>query len=138
FFPAAAEHDGVAALQPDDALAAQRAADHHPLDGLLLDGVTSGALADICPARLRSVTKSGAIHQRVVQDQIRAAEPVDRALREQVGIAGACADQRVETPHATYRYSSLSARRSCGLHRPMATSTAFQSVRSSCATTDHA
>src|SRR5205823_3842649 len=119
---------------PDDALAAQRAADHHPLDGLLLDGVTSGALADICPARLRSVTKSGAIHQRVVQDQIRVAEPVDRAQREQVGIAGACADQRDETSHATSRYSSLSARSSSGLRRARATPSAFQWVRSSCAT----
>src|SRR5205085_182873 len=90
--------------------------------------------ADICPARLRSVTKSGAIHQRVVQDQIRAAEPVDRAQREQVWIAGACADQRDETSHATSRYSSLSARSSSGLRRARATPSAFQWVRSSCAT----
>src|SRR5437868_4041959 len=82
----------VAIPQPDDALSAQRAADHHPLDRLLLDGVPSGALADVRPACLRRVPESGAIDERVVEDQVGGAEPVDGAQREQVGIAGPGAD----------------------------------------------
>ena len=46
FFAAAAEHERVAALEPDDALALPRGADHQPVDRLLLDAGAARALAD--------------------------------------------------------------------------------------------
>jgi len=54
-------------------LAAERAADHDALDRLLLDRVTSGALAHVGPARLWSMPERGAIDQGVVEHEVRGA-----------------------------------------------------------------
>ena len=102
---ASAEDERVAALEPHDALAAERAADHHPLDGLLRDGVPPGAFAHVAPARLRSVTQRRAVDQRVVEDHVGGAQPRDGAERKELRIAGAGAHQRYETrsAHAALR-----------------------------------
>jgi hypothetical protein len=93
FLASAPEHDRIAALQAHDPLAAERTADHDALDRFLLDGVTSGALAHVSPARLRSMPERGAIDQGVVEHEVRGAETVDGAEGQQLRVAGPRADQ---------------------------------------------
>ena len=99
FLAAAAEDERVAALEPHDPLAAERAPDHHALDRLLRDRVPAGALAHVRPTGLRRVLQGRAIDERVVQDEIRFLKPLDRFDGQQLGVAGACANQRDETRH---------------------------------------
>ena len=70
FFGAAAEHERVAALQPHDALALPRGADHQPIDRLLPDAGAAGALADAEALRLRQPPQRLGVDQRVVQHQV--------------------------------------------------------------------
>ena len=46
-FAATAEHERIATLEPDDALAALGRANHQTVDELLRDRMTAGALADV-------------------------------------------------------------------------------------------
>ena len=56
-FPAASEDERIAALEPDDAMAAARLANHQPVDRVLPNRRTSGALADEEPPRARGVAQ---------------------------------------------------------------------------------
>ena len=51
------------------------------------------ALADEEPLRLRRELEQLILDERVVEDQIRFAQPFERAQREQLGITGPCTDQ---------------------------------------------
>ena len=71
---AAPEHERVAALQPHDAAAALRGANHHGVDVVLRQRVTAGALADEEPLGAPRQTQHAFVDQRVVQHQIRRAQ----------------------------------------------------------------
>ena len=94
FLAAAAEHERVAALEPHDAFAAPRGANHQRFDRALRHRMPPGALADVEALRATGVAQHAIIDERVVQDEIGAAQPRDRGARQQAGIAGACADER--------------------------------------------
>ena len=63
FFRAPAEHERVAALQPDDAFALPSRANHQPIDRVLLDARATGALADAETLRARQ-TGAAPRHRR--------------------------------------------------------------------------
>ena len=94
FLAAAAEHERVAALEPHDAFAAPRGANHQRFDRALRHRMPPGALADVEALRATGVAQHAIVDERVVQDEIGAAQPRDRGARQQAGIAGACADER--------------------------------------------
>ena len=72
-FPAPAEHERIAALEPNDAPALSRRANHQPVDRRLRDRRTPSPFADEDPSRrpARSRTRD---HQRVVEHDIRFGE----------------------------------------------------------------
>lgn len=94
---APAEDERVATLEADDVLAALRGADHEGVDALLRDRVAAGALADEEAAGARREREQIGGDERVVEHEVGAAEPVERAAGEQIGIAGTGADERDET-----------------------------------------
>ena len=69
------------------------------MDLLLGDVVAAGALADVEAARLAGEVQHGGIDQRVVEDEVRLGQTARRLAGEQVGIAGAGADERDEAAH---------------------------------------
>ena len=78
FFAAAAEHERVAALQPDHAPAAPGGANHQRVDRRLRHRVAAGALADEEALRPPRVAQDAVVDQRVVQHQVGRAQPRDR------------------------------------------------------------
>ena len=74
-FPAAAEHERIAALEADDPLSAAGGADEEPLDGRLRNRLPPRALADVEEARVRGEPERGRVDQRVVEDEIGGAQP---------------------------------------------------------------
>jgi hypothetical protein len=94
FFPAAAEQQRVAALQPHHALAGARGLDQGLGDARLRPGRVALALADIDQRRVRARhAQHGAAGQRIVEDDIRGAQRAGGAQGQQIGIARASADQ---------------------------------------------
>ena len=100
-FPAATEDERIAALQTDDSTAAARLADHQPVDRVLPNRRTSGALAHEEPLRARGVAQRRGLDERVVEHEVGLAEPPHRLEREELRIAGAGADERNEARHFT-------------------------------------
>ena len=94
FLAAAAEDERIAALQPHDAAAAPRGADHQRLNRRLRHRMTAGALADEEPLRPARVAENAVVDERVVEHEVGGAQPRDRRPRQQAGIAGTGADQR--------------------------------------------
>ena len=93
-FPASAEHERVAAFQPDDRVAGARLADQDARDLRLRLGVLLWLLADVDPLRVRAHEA----HQRagpepVVDDDVCAAKEREATNGDQAGIAGAGADE---------------------------------------------
>ena len=103
FFAAAAEHERIAALQPHDAAAAPRRANHQRVNGLLRHRVAAGALADEEPLRAARELQDAVVDERVVQHEIRRAQARDRLARQQPRIARAGADERHMASHASTR-----------------------------------
>src|SRR5262245_16959137 len=99
FFPAAPEHERVAALEPDDATPAPRGFDHQRLDRGLRQGMASSALADEELLRFSRVAQHPVVDERVVQHQIGAPQPHDREPRQQAGIARSGADEGYVSGH---------------------------------------
>ena len=102
-FAAAAEHERVAALEPNDAPAAAGGANHHRLNRLLRHrfdasrrAIRAGAarFPDEEPLRLPRVPQNPVVDERIVQHEIRRAQARDRLPREQRRIARARADER--------------------------------------------
>ncbi len=100
-FPAAAEDERIAALETHDSPATARLADHQPVDRVLPDRRTSGALAHEEPLRARGVAQRRGLDERVVEHEVRLAEPPHRLEREELRITGAGADERNEARHFT-------------------------------------
>ena len=73
-----------------------RRADHQPVDAVLIDRVTAGALADVEPARFRRELEQLLLDERVEQDEVGAAQAIDGAHREQLRVARPGADERHE------------------------------------------
>ena len=101
FFAAAAEHERVAALQPHDAPAAARGANHQRVNRRLRHRVAAGALADEEALRPPRVAQDAVVDQRVVQHEVGGAQPRDRRARQQPGIARTGADERDMSVTAT-------------------------------------
>ena len=100
FFAAAAEHERVAALQPHDAAAAARGADHQRVNRRLRHRMAAGALADVEALRAARVAQDPVVDQRVVEHEVGGAQPRDRRARQQPGIAGPGADERDMSLHS--------------------------------------
>ena len=94
FFTAAAEHERIATLQPHHAAAASSGANHQSLNRTLRHRVTAGALADKEALGTPGVAQNPIVDERVVQDQVGAAQARDRRPRQQAGIARSGADER--------------------------------------------
>ncbi len=92
-FPTASKHEGIAALEPDNAMPASCLANHQPIDGILADRRTAGAFSDKESACARSKTKGLWIEQRVIQNEVGVLEPLDGPERQQLRITRTSADQ---------------------------------------------
>ena len=94
FLAAAAEHERVAALEPHDALAAQRLGRHQPLDEGLRRARAAAALADLDDARRAARVAQHAVADEVVDEQHGGlADRADRLDGQQLRVARAGADQ---------------------------------------------
>jgi hypothetical protein len=69
-FCAPAEHERVAALQPDNLLAAARGANHQTIDRVLFDTRPPGSLTDAETLRSRETAQRLGIDQGIVQNEI--------------------------------------------------------------------
>jgi len=95
FLAAAAEHEWIAALEPDHAFPGERVLQHELVDALLRGVVLRGLLADfdelgVAARQLQHV----AADQSVMQDHIGLVEQAQCAQRQQARIARAGADKR--------------------------------------------
>ena len=95
FFAAAAEHERIAALQAHDALGrdAPRGSSGAWMR-FLRDRVPAGAFADIEAMRASRNREHSSGDKRVVEHQVGAAEPNDRAPRQERRIAWTGTDER--------------------------------------------
>ncbi len=97
---ATAEHEGISALQPRDALPGERMAQQELMDALLLAG-HARALADedslgVAPCTVEHFRT----HQAIVEDHIRLLEQLQRAQGEEIRVPGSGADQEHLTERA--------------------------------------
>ena len=91
---AASEHEGIAALQPQHALALSGEADQHLADLALRRGVISRAFADIDALRLpRYEVEDRGIDEPVIEHDVGLLHQAQRAERQEIGIAGAGAHE---------------------------------------------
>ena len=116
FFAAAAEDERVAALEPHDALAAPRGADHQPVNRLLLDAV---AAARACRRRSSAPTSAGAAPRR------RPARRTARGRRP----ATRCSARIVHSSGSPGPAPTRDTDPSSQLHRPTVTSAAWHHSR---------
>src|SRR5262245_17325060 len=77
FFTAPSEHERIPALQSHDFPAVPRSTNHQPVNELLADLRTTGALADEYALRRRRELEDGSVDQRVVEDEICVSEARD-------------------------------------------------------------
>ena len=94
FLTAAAEHERIPALQPNDETSTAGGPDHHRMDSGLPQGLAAGPFADEEPLGLSGVPQNSIVNERVVQDQVRRAQAREGLPRQQRRIAGARADKR--------------------------------------------
>src|SRR5207247_10477896 len=110
---AAAENERVAALQPDDPLAFTRRANHQRMNTRLTDGVPVGAFTDKEPLRPFREGEHARIDERVVEDEVRRAQPRHRFARQQLRVARSGADDRDMSGHTVsevaFSYSAFNA-----------------------------
>ena len=92
-FTAAAQHEGIARLQPHDASSAPRGTNEERIDGLLRERVPAGALPDIEPVGAPRDGEDLVGYEGVVEHQIGPAQPKHRAPRQQRRIAWTGADE---------------------------------------------
>ena len=91
---AASEHEGIAALQPQYALALSGEADQHLADLALRRGVVSRTFADIDALRLpRYEVEDRGIDEPVIEHDVGLLHQAQRAERQEIGIAGAGAHE---------------------------------------------
>src|SRR5262245_13882726 len=93
FLRAAAEDKWIPALEPHDALAGVRCANHEPVNGFLPDTFAPRALADAEALRIGESSQRLRVHQRVVEHEIGLFEICHGAARPQIGISRSCADE---------------------------------------------
>jgi len=90
---AAAEHKGVAAFEPCDALTGERVAQQQVVDVLLLSALPRN-LADENPLRVTACTLEYLwAHQTIVKDYVGLLQQLQRPQREEVRVAGSRADE---------------------------------------------
>jgi len=94
FFPAATEHERIARLQAHDAPATTRGSNEERVDRFLRERVPSGPFADIEAMRASRNREHFIRDKRVVEHQVGAAEPNDRAPRQERRIAWTGTDER--------------------------------------------
>ena len=98
FFAAAAEDEGVAALEPDDALARRGLCRRGTS---LISSCVSALRSGDLPAKMRSapasdVVEDGGADEPVVDNDVGCGETVAPGQGQQTGVAGTGADQRDE------------------------------------------
>jgi hypothetical protein len=98
FFAASSEDEGVASLEPHDALAATGGANHHGVDGGLIDRGGSRALSDVDPTRSGGEIDDGLGDEGVVEDEIRFSQAEEGPYGEELGVARTRADEGDESP----------------------------------------
>ena len=89
-----AEHEWIAGLQANDPAAAARSPDEQRVDGFLRERVAAGPFADIEAVRTTRNREDFIGNERVVEHQIGAAKPNDRAPRQERRIAWTGTDER--------------------------------------------
>jgi hypothetical protein len=95
----AAEHEGIAALEAHDALAALGGADHDAVDLLLGDVMPARALPHVEALGLARELQDGGVHEGVVEDEVGLGQPRRCLAREQLRISGAGPDEGDEPAH---------------------------------------
>ena len=99
-FAAAAEDEGVSALQPHHVPSLPGVENEKLLDEGLGRGLAAAAFADLDDPRVRAqVRETAAIHQLVHQHHVGRAQRVRRLERQQLGIPRSGANQRDESSH---------------------------------------
>ena len=98
FLAATAEHEGIAALEPDHAASPARVLDQPRVDLDLGQAVAAGALAREEPERAgRRLVEQGRVDEAIVDDHVGPAQGIEPAHRHEPGIARARADE-VDAP----------------------------------------
>ncbi len=100
FFGSAAEHEGIACLQPYDTAPALRGPDEQAVNRLLAHPAAAGPLAHREAPGLRPSGQRLPIGQRVVEHDVRLGDALGRADGPQRRVAGARADERHEAATA--------------------------------------
>jgi hypothetical protein len=94
FFGGAAEDERIAALEADHTAAGAGVLDHQRVDFVLGDGLCAAALADVDDfGARRGELENGLRDEIVVEDHVGGLDEAQRLDGEQVGIAGAGADE---------------------------------------------
>jgi hypothetical protein len=88
----ATEDGGIAAFQAHDAKPLPRGDEQKAVDLILPHRVTSGALADIDQFRIGRELERAGMDQRVMEDDVGVGDEPSGLSRQQIGVAGACAD----------------------------------------------
>ena len=106
---AAAENEGITALESDDALALPRSGDEQPDDLVLFDTLTAAVLADQhALGPLRGVVEQARIGQVVVDDHIAALQAAHSIDGDQPGASRPGADQIHRSRRAAHDRASIS------------------------------
>ncbi len=93
FLSATAEHEGVATLQPHDALALSRRPDHQPVNRFLPDARAAGAFANTEALGVGQPAQCLGIDQRVVEHQVGFLDALQPANGPELRVARPCANE---------------------------------------------
>src|SRR5438876_5118948 len=122
FFTAPAEHEGIAALQPNDSATAKRLDDQKRVDLLLRPRVVTALLPDEHETGVRRhQLEQARVHQAVVHDNVGTAEQAAATDGEKTGIARTGADESDASDRLHADLSAWSSRRRASSRRPAAT-----------------
>jgi hypothetical protein len=93
-FPAAPEHERIAALEPDHPAPPPRRPNHQRVNFRLRQGVAPGPLSDEEALSAPRQPKRALVDQRVVEHEIGRTEARNRSACQQIGVTGAGANER--------------------------------------------
>ena len=89
---ASAEHEGVAALESDDAESGPGGVAHDVVDGALRRGCAAAGLANADEGGLGGEREDIGVYEGVVEDDVGVLESAEGALGEEFGVSGSCSD----------------------------------------------
>jgi hypothetical protein len=122
FLAAAAEHERIAALEPRDAAARAQMHEHRGDDRLLRRRCMSAALADVLDVCIGTrMAQYVGVHEIVDEQHVRRTDRTDGLERQQVGVAGAGADEpgpAHRARHGTHRVVTVEKGRRAARRRP--------------------